>query len=235
MISNKFSLSKGILIAIEGIDGAGKTTQVENIKTYFQKNGLKVSTFKEPTDGKYGKKIRNLAIHGRHSVSSEEEMELFINDRIEDCEINIKPALKKKHLVIMDRYYFSNMAYQSALGIDIDHIRSRNEEIAITPDMVIILDLAVHIGLSRIINYRNDQHNHFENEDYLEKVRKIFNKMTGSKVQGIPASPSEQTVLKNIKNILRDIVGPYLTLEQNQTGMFKNIYGRESAVEALFN
>lgn len=235
MIKDKVSLSQGILIAIEGIDGAGKTTQVLNIKHFFQQYGFKVSTFKEPTDGIYGNQIRNLAIHGRHSITSDEEMELFIKDRIEDCKENILPALKNNHLVIMDRYYYSNIAYQGALGIDIELIRKRNEKIARIPDLVIILDLAVHLGLSRIINFRKEQHNHFEEETYLEKVRQIFAKMSMPNIQEINASSDENDVFNNIKNILRDIVEPHIIIEESQIGMFKGKDIRDSAINAIFN
>ncbi|NHZ84818.1 MAG: dTMP kinase [Planctomycetia bacterium] len=235
MIPYNFSLKEGLLITIEGVDGAGKTTQVQKINNFFSQYGIPVSTFKEPTDGIYGQKIRHLAIHGRHSVTREEEMELFINDRIEDCKTNIIPALKKNHLVILDRYYHSNIAYQGALGLDIKLIRKRNEKIAVKPDLVIILDLAVHIGLSRIIDFRKEEHNHFENEDYLEKVRRIFKKMSGANIQEINASSDEEAVFKNIRNILKNIIMPKITIKQNQVQMFDGTKSKNAAMNILFN
>ena len=136
----KYLLKKGILIAVEGIDGAGKTTQVRRLKDHFSRIGLSVVTYKEPTDGNYGQLIRKLAKDGRDNVTPEDEMELFLKDRKEDCNINIKPSLEKNKLVLMDRYYFSSIAYQGSRGLDVNHIWNKNEKIAIIPDLVIILD-----------------------------------------------------------------------------------------------
>ncbi len=202
-------LNKGILIALEGIDGAGKTTQVMKLKNYYQGLGFRVSVFKEPTDGYYGKQIRKLAKSGRN-VSPQEEFELFLRDRIEDCELNIVPALKRKELIFIDRYYFSSIAYQGALGLDIDYIWKKNEEIAVVPDLVIILDVAVKIGLSRIIFSRKEKPNYFEKEEYQQKVREIFKQLKASYIQEIDASFDVNTVFNNIKNITNSIIEPYV-------------------------
>jgi len=217
----KHNLRKGILIAIEGIDGAGKTTQTVRLRDYFRLKGFNVINFKEPTDGQYGQIIRNLAINGRHTTSPEDELELFINDRIEDCQKNILPALANKQIILMDRYYFSNVAYQGALGIDTKRILSRNEEIAVIPDLVILLDLAVKIGLSRIKNNRKESHNHFEKEEYLEKVRKIFQKLEAPYIQMINGSRDEESVFHNIKNIIQGILGPYISKDESQFDLFE--------------
>ena len=63
-------------------------------------------------------KIRRLLSDGRQGISPQEELSWFINDRKEDIETNIMPALKKHKVVLMDRYYFSTAAYQGALGLD---------------------------------------------------------------------------------------------------------------------
>lgn len=233
MIPKKYSLKKGILIAIEGIDGAGKTTQTARLKEYYSRYGISVSTFKEPTDGIFGQEIRKLALNGRHVVTPEQELELFIRDRIEDCENNILPALNNKHLVIIDRYYFSSIAYQGALGIDIKYIQNRNEEIAIKPDLVIILDVAAHIGLSRISNFRKETHNHFEGEDYLEKVRNIFCNLKLPYVQTINASRDEDDVFKNIKNMIMDILIPYTYMKDDQFKIFE-VKRSEDSVKIIF-
>lgn len=205
----KLTLDKGILIAIEGIDGAGKTSQTIRLRKYFEALGFDVDNFKEPTDGPYGKEIKELAIHGRNSVTPEHELELFLKDRAEDCEKNIKPALDKNKLVFLDRYYFSSVAYQGALGLDKNDILRRNEEIAIVPDLTIIIDVAVKIGLSRIEKYRKEKHNHFEKANYLEKVRRLFLEMKMPNIQIIDGSRDEETVFNNLKNIVTDIIVPH--------------------------
>jgi dTMP kinase len=97
------------------------------------------------------------------------------------------PALRQNFMVIMDRYYYSNMAYQGALGIDINHIQTLNEKIAPRPDMVIILDIDAQIGLHRINTFRQEKGNTFERADYLQQVSQIFKQMKGDYIHHIPA------------------------------------------------
>lgn len=221
-------LSKGLLIAIEGIDGAGKTTQVQRLSDHFRRLGYAVAAFKEPTDGDYGQKIRDLAKFGRHTVTPEEEFELFLNDRREDCRLNILPALEAKRLVFMDRYYFSNAAYQGALGLDKNYIIKRNEEFAPVPDLVIILDLAARVGLSRIENFRKEERNHFEKEDYLNKVRKVFRQMDFPYLQKIDASRDEDSVFVHLRNILQNIIPPFVLPDSYQENLFDDgEYGKD--------
>jgi len=223
----KYKLTKGILIAIEGIDGAGKTTQVQMISDYYKKEGFQVSRFREPTRGPYGQMIRELAMKGRDHVSAQEEFELFIKDREEDCNLNIGPALDRKELVIMDRYYFSSIAYQGALGLDVKYIQEENEKIAIKPDLVIILDCAVKIGLNRIMDFRNEIPNHFEQEELLEKSREIFNKMHDSNIQIIDSSRNEDEIYGHLKNIVTGITAPYTVEEKAQRDLFDSFTKNE--------
>jgi dTMP kinase len=171
---SKIALKKSVLIAIEGIDGAGKTTQSLILLERFREKGYPVVRLHEPTEGKWGKKIKDLAKNGRHKVTAEDELSLFYQDRLEDVENHINPALKKKNIVIMDRYYFSSVAYQSARGLEPDYIEEKNEKIAPKPDILIILDLKPETALRRIREKRNGTPNHFERIRYLERVRQIF-------------------------------------------------------------
>lgn len=216
----KYKLSKGIFIAIEGIDGAGKTTQVTRLKEHFSRKGFSISTFKEPTEGQFGQMIREIAMKGRHFYTPKEELKLFILDRKEDLDKNILPALKREELVIMDRYYFSNIAYQGALGLDTEYILNENEKFALKPDLTIILDCAVRVGLSRIMHSRNDTPNHFEQEDYLENVRKIFLSFEGPSIQIINSTPEEDMVFSNVKNIVKDVIIPFSIVDDDQTDLF---------------
>ncbi len=170
----KKTLKRGILIAIEGIDGAGKTTQVKILQEKMNTLGYSSTILHEPTRGKWGMKIRELAINGRSNVTPEEELELFYLDRIEDVEFNIKPALQEKKIVIMDRYYLSTVAYQGQKGLDPYYIEKKNKEIAPIPDVSIILDITSEEALDRIKFQRNEKPNHFEKLTYLQKVRSIY-------------------------------------------------------------
>lgn len=171
-------LKKGVLIAIEGIDGAGKTTQARLLKERLCEMGFEAVVFKEPTDGVFGQRIREIAHSGRDAVSAEEEFQLFLKDRVEDVEKNLAPKLREGCVVIMDRYYFSNIAYQGALGLDVDWIRQENESIAPVPDAVFIIDVPPTTGVDRIRNLRGEVPNVFEEESYLSRVREIFRSLS---------------------------------------------------------
>lgn len=183
---------RGVLIAIEGIDGAGKSTQSMLLKRALEQRGYEVVLLKEPTDGVWGSEVRRLARLGRYA-SPEEELELFLRDREENVKQNILPALESGHVVIMDRYYPSSMAYQGALGIDPQLIRERSERIAPVPDLVVVLDVPPEVGVSRILK-RGERPNYFEDKEYLRAVRDVFRHIAeegmGVLVDGTP--PPEQ-------------------------------------------
>lgn len=162
---------KGLLISVEGIDGTGKTTQVRLLKKWFEEHGRETIVLKEPTGGPYGKEIARRAAAG--DLSPGEELTLFMRDRAEDVRDHIEPALREGKVVIMDRYYQSNMAYQGARGLDVSAIEEANEKFAPVPDLVIVLDIAPRLSMERVKACR-DVVRHFENEAYLQKVREIF-------------------------------------------------------------
>ena len=164
-------MSQGLFIVIEGIDGTGKSTQSKRLAEWFRSRGRAVVLSREPTDGPWGKKLRESATTGR--LSAEEELECFLNDRGEHVEMSIKPALAEGKVVILDRYYFSTMAYQGARGFDPAEIRRRNEAFAPQPDLLLILDLSVESAHSRI-GARGDTANEFEQRDTLSRCREIF-------------------------------------------------------------
>ena len=163
---------KIVLIAIEGIDGAGKTTQAKILKKELEKRGYDVIGLSEPTKGKWGKKIKELSSRGKNP-STKQLFELFFLDREEDVNKNIIPALKKGQTVILDRYYMSSVAYQGAGGLDPAFIESENEKIAPKPDITIILDLPPKIAVERI-EHRKSEPDYFERLKFLTKVRSIF-------------------------------------------------------------
>ncbi len=164
-------LDRGLFVVFEGLDGAGKTTQVQLLSARLQQQGYAVVSLKEPTDGPWGQKIRQLAQHGR-DVSPLTELEWFLQDRQEDVARNIAPALQCHHIVLLDRYYFSTIAYQGALGLDPQTIQARNEAFAPTPDLLFLLDIPPAQGLQRV--HQRGGATAFERLDYLERVAQVF-------------------------------------------------------------
>jgi len=197
-------LEKGILIVFEGIDGSGKSTQAEILLNRLQEEDFDVVYFREPSKGKWGRKIKKKALHP-DSLSPEEELDLFLKDRKENVEKNLKPALQKKRVVILDRYYFSTIAYQGAKGIDEKLIKKMNEEFVVEPDLVFIFDIDPQKGLERIEN-RKKKDRLFEREDYLVKVREIFRSFKGEKFVHIDALKSEEEISKEIEEIVLRLI-----------------------------
>ena len=197
-------MQKGILIVFEGIDGSGKSTQAEILLERLQEEDFDAVYFREPSKGKWGRKIKKKALHS-DSLSPEEELDLFQKDRRENVEKNLKPALKKKRIVILDRYYYSTIAYQGAKGIDEKLISRMNEEFIVEPDLVFIFDIDPQKGLERIEN-RKKKDKLFEREDYLVKVREIFRSFKGEKFVHIDALKSKEEIRKEIEEIVLQII-----------------------------
>jgi dTMP kinase len=162
--------TSGILIAFEGIDGAGKTTQARALYALLRAAGVAAISTKEPTNGKWGAKIRRSAVMGRMPPS--EELQAFIEDRKEHVRAEIRPALVAGTVVIVDRYYPSNVAYQGARGMDPAELL-RSNSFAPAPDLLFVLDIDPKAGLARVAA-RGDKADLFEKEDELLKAREIF-------------------------------------------------------------
>ena len=207
MTTNK--LSKSILIVFEGIDGSGKTTHSNILYNYLTQRGFDSIILKEPTKGKWGEKIKEIAKFGRRGISPKEELEYFINDRLEDVEININPCLAAKKIVIMDRYYISTMAYQGVVGFDPEEIRKMNEEFAPIPDIIFLLDIEPEIAVSRIMTERGGIYPGFEKAEYLKKVRKIFNSINLPALIKINADMEITSVSHRILSEVDDLLKRY--------------------------
>ena len=198
------SKTKGILIVFEGIDGAGKTTQAQMLYEALELNGYHALYTKEPTAGPYGQKIRQIAHKGREGITVLEEHQLFLEDRKEHVKNLLAPALKSGRIVISDRYYFSNMAYQGALGLSPDKIKTDNEKIAPHPDLIFLLQIDPPAGINRIRVLRKDINNlGYEQEEYLWKVKKIFEQMEDPALVRLDARQSIESLHRQVLDVLR--------------------------------
>jgi dTMP kinase len=185
-------LRQGLLIVLEGIDGSGKTTQARSLLRRLRSRGFEAVFFREPTRGKWGREIKRKAVCAG-SLSPAEELDLFVKDRRENVGKNLKPALAKGKIVVLDRYYFSTIAYQGAKGLDPRRIRRLNEAFAVKPDLVIVLDVAAGEGLARISG-RKTRDELFEREDYLAKVGEIFRSFRGPNILHLDGRGDQRSV-----------------------------------------
>jgi len=213
---------RGWLIVFEGIDGSGKTTQMRRVAEALRARGLGVVELFEPTRGRFGQQIRSLAQQKHHPISPEQEMELFIRDRMEDVEKNIRPALERGNIVLLDRYYYSTIAYQGARGLDPPMIQQRNEAFAPRPDLVLYFSLSVDEAMRRIkgdvavtadlfeqageseptlrAGKISRSGKRFEKRDYLKRVKKIYDELAQREniIQPLDADADEETVARQV-------------------------------------
>ena len=161
----------GILIALDGIDGAGKTTQVRLLERALAGIGETVVVSKEPTDGQWGQKLRDSALTGR--LPFDEELDAFIRDRQDHLKSKVIPALEAGNVVILDRYYFSTIAYQGILVDDYKTLEQQIRADVVVPDVAYWVDLPTDLAVSRVAA-RDGKLNLFEHQDDLAKAATIF-------------------------------------------------------------
>ncbi|MHB9008202.1 MAG: dTMP kinase [Limisphaerales bacterium] len=167
----KLFVNGGFLLAIEGIDGAGKSTLARLVAEKLEKRGYGVVLTREPTDGPWGRRLRESAVSGR--MAPADELEAFIEDRKEHVAGVIRPGLEAGQVVVTDRYYFSTVAYQGARGLDPAALLRQNEAFAPEPHLLVIVDLDPATGRARI-GRRGDATDEFETVSQLSRTRAIF-------------------------------------------------------------
>ncbi|MFX0124803.1 MAG: dTMP kinase [Candidatus Hodarchaeota archaeon] len=207
-------LSRGVLIVFEGIDGSGKTTQIFKVAKSLRNQNYQVTVTHEPNhDSKWGQLIQTKVKKHREEVTPEKELEWYVKDRKWDLENNILPALEKNHVVLVDRYYLSNAAYQGALKtFSLEYVLQQNS-FARKPDLWIILDVSVQLGQARLrTRDKQKQKDQLEKADYQEEVRQNYYQLAtmdiGGKIEWVDASGEEneltQILTTIILNFLKD-------------------------------
>ena len=192
-----------MLLAFEGIDGSGKSTQASKFVEWARAQGLEVIASREPTDGPWGKKIRAARFTAR--MSPEDELAAFIADRKEHVETLIRPALARGALVVIDRYYYSTVAYQGARGLDPKSLLQKNRAFAPVPDLVVLVDVDPKAALERIAS-RGQGTDLFENLTALTRVREIFLSLVDAHVALIDGARPAELVFGDV--LYRVLAGP---------------------------
>ena len=202
---------KGTFIVFEGIDGTGKSTQINRLADVLLKMGHDVVVTREPTEGVFGQRIRAL-YQNRSAVSAADELDLFIKDRHEHIETLINPSLEAGKIVLCDRYFLSTAAYQGAAGCSPETILAHHR-FAPEPDLAIIIEVPPQICIGRIIEKRGDQLNDFEQLESLKKVDSIFKQMDLPYLQRIDGSLAEEEVHRQVRGLIQRFL-PHLILSE---------------------
>ena len=203
---------KGKFIVIEGIDGCGKTTQVDEISKWLPNSGLmpmdsKLITTREPGGSLLGKKLRSLILENNNDnkPSSLAELLLYSADRAEHVAKIISPALNKKNWVISDRFSDSTLAYQGyGRNINLEIIKNIESIVCqgVSPDITVFLEITPEESILRRKNQIPDR---MESEGikFLEKVNEAFKLIAKEKNwKIISASQNMQTISNQIKETL---------------------------------
>jgi len=198
-------MSKGIFIVLDGLDGSGKSEMVRLLGSYISSNNkdCNVLATREPTDGKYGKEIRNiLANEEDPKINGHNLLELFIKDREDHLKKEIIPFLnrtdKGKNIAICDRYYYSTIAFQATQGLDVKMLIEVNKWF-LKPDLALILDIKPETALERIKTRKKEK---FEQLGFMKKLRRRFlemPKLLNDNIRIIDASKSKEEVFEDIR------------------------------------
>ncbi len=163
-------MRKGILIVIEGLDGAGKTTIAKWLVDLFNNAGYNALYTYEPTDSLFVKALKSY----NDFRSAELDALVYAADRLVHLRSKVLPALEEGTIVVMDRYYFSSVAYQGAQGAPIEWVFELNKY-ARKPDLAIYIDVKPEVGLMRLSKKESlSRFPEYEKIELLRKVREIY-------------------------------------------------------------
>jgi dTMP kinase len=214
-------MSRGKLITFEGVEGAGKTTQLERAAAYLRRERVDVVTAREPGGTAVGEEVRRILLSRENaSMSPPAELFLYLAARAQLVAEVVEPALSAGKLVLLDRYVHSTLAYQG-YGLEVDlGGASPEENIAklrelcraavgdAWPDLVIILDLAPEEGFARLAGEAPDR---IESRDleFHRRVRDGFLALAAeepARVVVVDASPPAEEVFAAVKAALASVL-----------------------------
>ena len=172
---NDATRTPGCLITVEGIDGAGKSTQVERLAALLIAAGHRLISTREPGATALGRELRRMVLGRELALSADAELFLFLADRAEHVASVIRPALRKGAIVLCDRFLDSTIAYQGyGRQQDLERIQRWDAESrdGLEPDLTLLLDCPVELGAER--RRRETDRYQVLNRDFHQRVRQGF-------------------------------------------------------------
>jgi dTMP kinase len=193
---------RGWFIVFEGVDGSGKSTQIELLSMKLRDQGIDHLLEREPSDGSIGHFIRKYAEAGDRYLQPESEALLFMADRFEHSK-HIEQNLEQGTTVICDRYYHSTLAYQGAAGVDVVWLREL-QKFTLKPDLVLLLDIDPRKSLMRVSGRTLTV---FENRDYLSRVRDLYlNFARDGEMRLVDTSRPVDEVESEVKKLVEELI-----------------------------
>lgn len=190
---------------IEGLDGAGTTTQMAGLAAYLTGKGKTVVTTHEPTDGPVGRLIRSTLRREPGAVDPSCLPWMFAADRADHLHRTVEPALADGAVVIADRYLHSSLAYQS-LDLPLEEVFALNQRFRV-PDRTVLLDVPVDVCLARI-DARGAARELFEEHERLERIAEAYDRVVerliarGDTIVRVAGVGSPRAVLERVIDAL---------------------------------
>ena len=197
--------NKGYFISFEGIDGSGKSTQIQKLAEFLEARDFDIVITREPGGSKGGEEIRNLLLQGNvDRWSAETEILLFTAARRDHLERIILPALEEGKIVICDRFTDSTRMYQGMRGVNLRNLVDtlNGKVIKFDPDLTILIDINPEISLKRAKS-RKTVEERFEDfgVDLQKKMRKGFLELAKEFGNRIEVVNGQQTIDKLAQDI----------------------------------
>ncbi len=216
----------GVLLALEGGEGSGKSTQARLLAIWLRDQGYDVVTTHEPGATKFGMRLRALLLDPAHAgLAPRAEALTYAADRAEHVQSVIVPALERGAIVVTDRYVDSSLAYQGGgRQLPIAEIAALNKWATggLAPDLTILLDLAPATGLGRRL--RSADRLESEPVEFHQRVRDAFQRIAAaepSRYVVIDATRSEFDVAREIQLRVREVLpDPVPSAAEENTGSF---------------
>ena len=193
-----------LFITFEGADGCGKTTQIELLSKYLQKQGFKTLVTREPGAKGLGEKLREILLNYDGEVSPTCESFLFLADRAQHVDCIIKPALNDDIIVLCDRHTDSTIAYQGyGRQLDIKQIKKLND-IAVNglkPDLTIVFDIDIETSMQRVGSTKDRMES--AGIDFFKRVREGFLTIAENEPERVKVINSADTIENIHKQVIK--------------------------------
>lgn len=202
---------KGYFITFEGIDGCGKTTQLDAVYDFLTGLGFECIKTREPGAMELGKKIREILLHHKGIVSDKCEMFMFLADRAQHMDTLIRPTVESGKIVLCDRHTDSTIAYQGyGRGQDTEKLTKLNEIATggMSPDLTLIFDVSTKTGAKRAGN--NPDRMEAAGREFYESVRQGYielSKKYPERIRLINGENSKEFVYNEVKSNIMDLMG----------------------------
>ena len=202
-------MNKGKFITIDGVEGAGKSTQIELICSYLHRKGIEVVRTREPGGTDIGEKIRSVLLDvDNKEMHSDTELLLMFSSRNELIQNKIIPALNDGKWVVSDRFTDASFAYQGGgRMLSLDRIARLENWVlgSFKPDLTFLLDISVEIGMTRVEARNAKDRIEQEERAFFERVRSVFierSKIYPDRIKLINAERSVDEIQTQIQSII---------------------------------